>query len=95
VNFRGPLCLALDGITCPDGAPVPPEDSPRNPDPGAELATVQALLQLGAGTSPAPSNHSQNLTRTCVPLTQVGALCDEDGVLNVIRPCNPTTFRLE
>jgi len=55
VNFMDqwratPLSIAVAPINFING--VPSDQSPRNPDPGAELATVRALLRLGAGTLP-------------------------------------------
>ena len=40
---------------CSNGVPISLAESLRDPDPGAELATVRELLQLGAGTLPAPA----------------------------------------
>ena len=49
-----PLCLAVEAL--------PPTAPPRDPDPdGArQLNTVQALLQLGAGTLPPPPRPKRN-----------------------------------
>ena len=62
-HFGTPLSVAVMALTYPNGDPMPAGEGGgfRDADPGAELATVQALLQFGAGTSPVSSKHSQDL----------------------------------
>jgi ankyrin repeat protein len=55
VNWQRVTALRL-AVTLLSPPPLGDTESPRrDPDPGAELATVRALLQLGACTLPTPA----------------------------------------
>ena len=104
-HFGTPLSVAVMSLTYPNGDPMPDGEGGgfRNPDPGAELATVQALLQYGAGATLAPSKQSKPKPNLCPTYS---TLCEGRTVLAsraapvVVRQTayalrrNPTSFGL-